>query len=68
MNIRVSVQNTQAIQHLILGLSVSILALVGCTPKAQGETIAKAERGITGIYTFQYAGLTLRAKVQRETN
>ena len=34
----------------------------------QAEPVAKAERGITGTYTFEYIGPALRAKVQRDAD
>lgn len=70
MNTRSSMKISQAIQHLMLSLCLSVLVLFGYMTRASAQdgTITKAERGITGTVTFQYTGPTLRAKVQRETD
>ncbi len=70
MNHRPARQTPPTMQHRIWRLCLAVLALLGCITRvtAQDETMVKAERGITGTVAFQYAGPTLRAKVQRETD
>lgn len=46
---------------------VGLIVLASATG-AHADSVAKAERGITGTYSFEYAGPVLRAKVQRDTD
>ena len=55
--------STRSHQLLLVGLVLLLF-----TTGLQAEPVAKAERGITGTYSFEYAGPTLRAKVQRDTD
>ena len=63
MNVHHYLRSTRSCRLIVVGLVILLF-----TTSVQAEPMAKIERGITGKYTFEYAGPALRAKVQRDTD